>query len=822
MNSIYLRRKTKIVLERGAAFQHEPVVAALLKNLEAFGYTLSQELINIAQTLSTDQLEALYKTLATDLQKMLGAHHEFKPMYPNFPQQVMKMSEGELYFNAIIHYLTGLRPFTVKKGRGKSEGVKPKIIGLGNVAEFEAIFTQICASKTSISAQDREDLAWFVAHYGEDVAPLLPPEMPSKENRAIVGALLLGAKLPVAAEFLRVNFTTATDILRLAVALSDGDVSLATPSKFGPLSRPMRRQIVALMENCGALEEDLRRHKMRWIRLAERLHIGEFADKFPRAFAAINTLRNGNIETFAGRVQRQVEQSDVGGALELLSARPGELARRLDHLLRLDSSRADETLDAFEKAAAKVATPVLLQVKAHFEHRNDGATLRTFFPKGQIAKVQAIENQLPALDAAICARVGAICEATLVERFAQLPALGACYLAPEMENYLVPFSQRSAAKALRTLVRGSKLALPDADTLRFFLWWKNGYERTDLDLSAAFFDMEWQYVDVVSYYNLKNFGGHHSGDIVDAPDGAAEFIDVSRARLAEKKVRYVVMNVMSYTAQPFCDLPECFAGWMPRTKPNSGEIFEPKTVADRIDIASDTRICLPAVFDLHKNEAVWLDIALKNQPTFNNVENNLSGVSLMARALTDLPKTTLHELFSLHVRARGESVDSMEATQTIFAVDQGITPFDLAEIGANWLCKIHAIELRNFGGRYGQRATPVFAAQAATFLLGLPTLWRRAVAFWPGDGGFRIFRGRHSPTLWRHLSGSGSVADYAAGSQRRAEQNADYAGANHADAIVRRVRDFQSVPPCADKRCNQPSKMPNCGCCFSARPRIIW
>ena len=685
MNSIYLRRKTKIVLERGDSTQSEAVVAALLKNLESFGYTLSQELIGISQTLSNEQLEAIYKQLVQDLQKMLGANREFKPMYPNFPQQVMEMSEGELYFNAIIHYLTGLRPFTVKKARGKAEEVKLKIIELGTVAEFEAIFTQICASKTSISVQDREDLAWFVARYGEDIARLLPPEVPSKENRAAIGALLLQANLAIAPEFLSRHFQTATDVLRLAAALSQGDVSLAKPFKIGKLPRPMRRQILMLLENCGALEEDLRRHKMRWIRLAERLHAGEFAGRFPRAFAAIDALRNGNIETFAGRVERQIEASDVAGALELLGARPGELARRLDHLLRLDGERTDETLRAFEVAAAKVASPVLLQVKSHFEHRNDGAQLRTFFPKGEVAKVQAVENQLPALSAEICARAGAICEAALLERFAQLPALGACYLAPELSDYLVPFSQRSAAKALRTLVRGSKLALPEAETLRFFLWWKNGRERTDLDLSAAFFDAEWKYVDVVSYYNLKNFGGHHSGDIVDAPNGAAEFIDVSRAKLGEKNVRYIVMDVMSYTSQPFCDLPECFAGWMARTKPNSGEIFEPKTVADRVDIASDKRICLPAVFDLKKNEVIWLDIALKNQPTFNNLENNLSGVSLMARALTDLPKTNLHELFSLHIRARGHFVDEIAQAQTIFAVAQGITPFDLAEIGANWL-----------------------------------------------------------------------------------------------------------------------------------------
>ncbi len=128
---------------------------------------------------------------------------------------------------------------------------------------------------------------------------------------------------------------------------------------------------------------------------------------------------------------------------------------------------------------------------------------------------------------------------------------------------------------MRTLVRGSKVPLPDGNVVRFFLWWKNGTSRTDIDLSAVLYDAEFNYLDVVSYYNLKNFGGHHGGDIVDAPEGAAEFIDLDIERTRSGGVHYVVMSLNSFTEQPYCDLPECFAGWMSRKHANSGEIFEP-------------------------------------------------------------------------------------------------------------------------------------------------------------------------------------------------------------------------------------------------------
>jgi hypothetical protein len=327
----------------------------------------------------------------------------------------------------------------------------------------------------------------------------------------------------------------------------------------------------------------------------------------------------------------------------------------------------------------------LLQVKTHFENRSSQKELRTFFPKGDVAKVQAIENKLPFLSEEICREAARICREALVERFSLLPPLGKCYLDDRLKNYLVPFSQRSASKALRTLVRGSRIELPEAGVIRFFLWWKNGKERTDIDLSAALYDENLHYKDIVSYYNLKNYGGYHSGDIVDAPEGAAEFIDIDVARTLEMGIRYVVMSLNSYTRQPYCDLPECFAGWMARTHAGSGEIFEPRTVENRIDLASDTRICIPLIADLFERQVIWTDIALKKSPLWNNVHQNLRGVSLMTKALTTLTKTTLYELFALHAEARGETTMSLDAADTIFSVEKGITPFDLETIVSEFM-----------------------------------------------------------------------------------------------------------------------------------------
>ena len=91
---------------------------------------------------------------------------------------------------------------------------------------------------------------------------------------------------------------------------------------------------------------------------------------------------------------------------------------------------------------------------------------------------------------------------------------------------------------------------------------------------------------------------------------------------------------------------------MARADLASGEVYEPRTVVDRIDIASDTQICLPFVMDLQERRVTWADLGLTSTPRWNNVRNNLSGVSLMLRALVHTPRPDLETLFDLHARAR--------------------------------------------------------------------------------------------------------------------------------------------------------------------------
>lgn len=688
---LFLRRRSKVHVPTGTGGATRAQVASAVQEIAAFRCVLSESLIERISMLSAAELTHWLRNIVGVLRRQTGAHVHHQPFYPDFPEQVLKASEAELYLTAVIHYLT-LRRLP------PSEHARPvmlegnfisRVIELGSVSEFESLLEPLVSSRTSLAEEETADVVWFIQTYKSDVFRLLPEVVPFRETRALVGGALL---LHVAGDarvdaFLEQNVETATDVLRLAVALSGGDVSLTTAStRFTAIKRPTRRLLLRLLDRVPSAAEDVMRHVERWKRLAEVLHPGEYADKYPRALAAITAARRNDAPaSFGSRVETLLAQRQIPALTPILQGRPGEFARRLDVTLRrATDEELEAVLDAFEAVATQVSSPILLQVLAQVRAPRP-LPLRAFTPKGALAKVYGIKDRREPLNPDVLARAAQICEGALITRFASLPSLGRCFIDPTLREYRVPLAQRAASKSLRTLVRGSRLPMPDTRFIRLFLWWKNGGQRTDIDLSAAFFNTRFVFMQTVSYYNLKAFGGYHSGDIVDAPHGASEFIDLDVDALLEKGIRYVVTSINSYTEQPYCDLPECFAGWMARADVASGEVFEPRSVIDRLDIASDTQICLPFVMDLQERRVIWADLGLTSSPRWNNVQNNLSGISLMLRALVHTPRPDLETLFDLHARARGERVASPEQAQAVFSPHQGVTPFDTDLIRAEFL-----------------------------------------------------------------------------------------------------------------------------------------
>lgn len=249
---------------------------------------------------------------------------------------------------------------------------------------------------------------------------------------------------------------------------------------------------------------------------------------------------------------------------------------------------------------------------------------------------------------------------------------------------------------MRTLVRGSKLAFgDDKNTVRFFIWWKevegdSWNSRVDLDLSASAYSDRWSNKGAVTFYNLRESYAVHSGDITSAPNGAAEFIDVDINKAVSAGVRYIVMTVHGYTDQNFCDLPECFAGFMLREKPNSGEVFDPRTVEDKADISMAARSGVPMIIDLVDRKVIWCDAALKTNrydsywSSGNTVASTRGSIELLGKAFTNIQKPNLYDLFYLHALGRGKVVTDESNADVVFSVKAG-TPFELDRIASEFM-----------------------------------------------------------------------------------------------------------------------------------------
>lgn len=713
--NIILRRKNRVFindddmlksLSTAAGEKNKQIVATMNKNIEVFGYTMSETLFDKLVHMKAKNREVVYDALVSGLKEITGADKVYNPMYPNFPESVMEKDDFELYFNAIVHYWSfgTLLPYEEKEERVPLfNTAKVKVLNAGSFDDLNDIFNNLCASKTSLSKSDVEDMIFIL----NSAKVALPDEIPFKENTACVCRLLVDTGVDTDGSLCKKYVKTATDVLRLVTAMSDGDVSLAENTKFRNLKRSERRIIMNLLAGCGNAAEDMNRYAGRWIRVGEKLHPGEFAknERYTKVVQAFGVIRNdGKIQSFAGKVDAAVASGDVNTVVSLLKKRPGEFARRVDFLLRTFDKDADRktVIMGFASVAKDVSSTVLLQVREHFINKLNGSDdMRVFFPKGNLARSYYVKNdKTETIPEDAMKMVIAVCESALVNIYGNREFLGKVYIDEALKNYTVPFSLRSAGKTMTAVSRGSRIAIDNsAKIIRPFIWWTNTKDDIiDVDLSVAVFADDWNCLEHVSYSNLKSsrFGICHSGDITNGGpvdgEGVAEFIDLDIEKALSAGARYAVFNVYNFSNENFSKMEHAAFGFMTRNDMKIGEIFEPSTVKQRMDLASATTTCIPVIFDLKERVFVWCDMALTADHVRAgyggiNMESNLPSVVVTCKAMVDIKKPNLYDLFTFNATARGVITDNPDEADIRFGLDDNcnVKPSDIDVIVGKYL-----------------------------------------------------------------------------------------------------------------------------------------
>ncbi|MEV0172053.1 TerD family protein [Streptomyces sp. NPDC050803] len=669
LESLVVRHTHRIPSPTGPAGQGAVAARQFDAALMSVGFKLSAQLLERLSGLSEDTVvDTAVRTLAT-VRELVGDHVRHNVYFVDFPANVPDtldfwrdciteaLADESVRPDILAQLSTGVVNLLTLPSYGRYQHTYEEMLaahdelipaagdrvtllhpGASLDEEVTGLYLALAGSTTPLGEEHLADLAVLAGTCADGPQP---ETIPVRENRAVVNR----ARLAAGAGLL---LDTVTDVLRLACALSDGDVTLQEPTRFRALSRPARRALLAGLDSVVAQAPaklaDVPVHREAWKRLGERLHPHEYP-KWPQAAEVFAVARGERkAPSFDGRLEELLAAQDVSGAAELLKGAPGRLFRALDRLLRVCGTQEerDAVVAAAEAVAPQVSGRVVLSVREHLYNRVEEAGGRRVFVN-RLGRAWVTDDGRATVPTPERLRLIAALDAEIRRR---LPEPGPLLVDPDILDVALPLSGRATTAGLGVLPRGSVTPV-EGELLRFFVYWKQTRQVTDYDLSALMLDADYATVSWLSYTNLSAVDGEHSGDITNAPQGASEFINL---RLGAVRGTFVVPQVNIYSGEGFEEAEESFFGFMLREGEQKGRPFEPRTVRMKSELRGPGRVALPLAFVRGEDgrwHARWLHLYLRGTPTHNQVEGNRVSVATLLRGIVERRPLTVSYLTEL-------------------------------------------------------------------------------------------------------------------------------------------------------------------------------
>lgn len=697
----------------------EEELGSMLLSFASIGFTIEKESIELLRKYSKDTLKDFYFNTIELLKEAKGDNVKHIVFYENFPN-LENISQDEYVLRAVLHYYTsdensyGYMARDIKRKDRPLLKDKSELTSLTILKEDEAVkvlvdyANKMFESKTAITLVAQKSLKLLVNDFAYFISP---NEIPFKENLAFYVLCMkefaknLGVNEATILSNINLNFIkTSTDLLRVYVAFSNGDITLIKNTKFISLNRGGRKTFLRLLdtmaENSDYIIDDMASHDFLWKKALEKLHIGDYSNIFPHAYKVATMLRNDDYKTYNASLVLAYKEKNTKELVKLLSIKPGVFARSIDYVLRNLENDTDFILESFKKVANKVSTTVLLQLWEFYKNRGLYDT-RIFIIKGSFNSfIKEIEDNRKTISDETVNKLLTVIENALVSIYSKKELVEKVYLDESMKNFAIPTNCRNASGGYKTLTFGTRIKLEDTkkSILRFFTHWKNSDDksnfnkgRIDIDLSLQLFDENFNNVAVLSWHNMRGgatFNSFHSGDITSAPHGASEFIDLDYKE-ARKVGRYAVVCNNVYTGQDFADIPECFSGVMfKHDKGKTGEIFQGNLVKHKFDLTQrGSSQNLAFVIDLETLEMIWVDFPYSFTQSYAvaaNLNSNLNIVSTIKRALqTHMNMYDLIKLHKNHIEFCENKSDAKYIIGDLSKAD--LSPYDIDKISADWL-----------------------------------------------------------------------------------------------------------------------------------------
>ena len=615
-------------------------VATIASNLAYYGFTLSKEAYKALMKVGDSKLKAWWKNIEENLKEVTGENRKMGDfvVYKNFPEEVLNMSDAEYWFNQICMYIGFPNEFFTedeKKRKPMIDKLKAKVLHLANEDSLFNILNSLCSLPTKWNNDQLRTVTYLVtkenmyADYSK---------IPFKENMVNLVTIVIDEEVPV-------RIKSATDVLRLGVGLSGGDVSLKTNTKFKSFSKKQRKFLLNLLENSTNLEEDLARNSGKFKKFLRMLHPGDFKNKFPRVVKANGFLYHDELTTFNSKVETLLTKKNVK-VLELLQTRPGEFSRRLFKTISLFGKPAAK---AYSEVLDKLTVYQLLKMERLIMSVNE-RFYRTIAPKGNWTKLQILENKTNISDELRMFLSDKISE-TLKEKLSG-KLNGPVKLDPATN--MIKLQDNSAE--LAQYGRGTSFPIPEnIKFIRSASYWsdKSG-GNSWFDNGWNFFDENWKALGSCCW-DVNTFGyksAVFSGDPTNSKDiegRVCQMIDLYLDKLAERGVRYAVWNILCYSRRSFNVAKEVYAALQWGEDAQKGKLFEPKRAQLNFLLKGDNLTKYIAYIDVKERKLVYIDANLKGSVrSAKDNEQNLQNVMPAFVEYLD----TLPSVFDLFAHAK--------------------------------------------------------------------------------------------------------------------------------------------------------------------------
>ena len=671
LDTLIIQKTLRVPKPTGTAGEGTTVARQFDVALLSTGFKASRELLEHLSTLAPGVVIDTAVVMLAAVRRLVGDHVEHNVYFRDFPANVPDTVEFWLGLLSTAMVDAGGEPLVdpasmagvnlldlpgygayqhtyaemlaSQRGFAHADTDRVTVLHLGGSLSEEAsrLYLQFAGSPTPLAEADLELFGLLAAFCADGEQP---ESIPVRENRAVLNRVRLAHGEPLLVD-------TVTDVLRLACAVSGGDVTLQTSTRFVSLARRDRRALLAALDAVVKADprklEDAAVRREEFKRLGERLHPHEYP-QFPDAARVFAVARRQEpCATLTSRAEAAFATGDVVGALRVLKAAPGMLLRNLDRAVRVaDTGVLPAVTDAAARAMPGASGRVLLSLREHLGNRDVSDKARVFVGRSGRAWV-APDFRLP-IDRPAVDDLCALIDAEVGGRLSQCAHL---VVDPAVYGVAVPLSGKTSSTGFQVLPRGSRTPVA-ASHLRFFVYWKEAERTTDFDLSALLLDEEFERVGHLSYTNLSGFGGVHSGDITSAPNGASEFIDLD---LRKVKAKYIVPQVNIYSGEGFDEVAESFFGYMERDPDQFGKPFEAATVRMRSDLRGAGRIGLPLAFERGEDgwSAVWLQLTGRGSAWGNRVEMNRMSTALVAQSILGRRYLTVRDLTEMMAAKAG-------------------------------------------------------------------------------------------------------------------------------------------------------------------------